>query len=175
MALARELLEPYFTRTIIASDPRRFMIRHGWTLLGFSLPFVLIFAIPVLGLFFAGYANGAAAVVLSDLWFADRRNGVELDTDRRPSLDKLDTHHMVRRVSDGDTRPPLVDTHDRVPPALDRIDSTDSQSSERHHSRTAGLNDIHSDHLPSGELDLDRLDSHDVNHTALARGPSETR
>eukprot|EP01102_Stenamoeba_stenopodia_P011467 TRINITY_DN3526_c0_g1_i1.p1 TRINITY_DN3526_c0_g1~~TRINITY_DN3526_c0_g1_i1.p1 ORF type:complete len:239 (+),score=58.64 TRINITY_DN3526_c0_g1_i1:316-1032(+) len=75
-ALSRELFDPYLARLRKSSTPKSiteqsdelYLLRryHG-TLLGFALPFELLFSVPILGLPCFGIAQAAAPAVLVDI------------------------------------------------------------------------------------------------------------
>jgi len=76
-ALSRELLDPFYIRTINKRETIEFQERYGWILIGFGLPFVLLFSIPIVGLFFAGFATGAAANLYSNLIALNQQYNVD--------------------------------------------------------------------------------------------------
>jgi uncharacterized protein involved in cysteine biosynthesis len=68
VALAWELLDPYFDK--LGLDPaaqRAVLARHQRALLGFSLPFVFVMAIPVVGALAFGLAQAAIATVVLEV------------------------------------------------------------------------------------------------------------
>jgi hypothetical protein len=68
VALAWELLDPYFDK--LGLDPaaqRALLARHQRALLGFSLPFVFVMAIPVVGALAFGLAQAAIATLVLEV------------------------------------------------------------------------------------------------------------
>jgi hypothetical protein len=92
-ALSRELLEPYFTRIRRDVDHRAFLAKHYCVLLGFGVPYVLLFSIPIAGLLCAWFANGAAASLLSDLIAMDAPASAQLRYLKRHPSHQLQTEH----------------------------------------------------------------------------------
>lgn len=65
LALAWELLDPYFDKLGLDRAAQRIVLRaHQPTLLGFALPFVFVLAIPIVGALAFGLAQAAIAMLV---------------------------------------------------------------------------------------------------------------
>lgn len=72
LALAWELLDPYFDKLGLDRTGQRTLLRrHQPSLLGFALPFVFVMAIPVVGALAFGLAQAAIAVLVVEIVEAD--------------------------------------------------------------------------------------------------------
>jgi uncharacterized protein involved in cysteine biosynthesis len=72
IALSWELLDPYFDKLGLDRPAQRAMLRrHQPALIGFSLPFVFVMAIPIVGALAFGVAQAAIAVLVVELIEAD--------------------------------------------------------------------------------------------------------
>lgn len=68
IALSWELLDPYFDKLGVDRDAQRALLRrHQAALVGFSLPFVFIMAIPIVGALAFGVAQAAIAVLVVEI------------------------------------------------------------------------------------------------------------
>lgn len=66
--LGWELLDPYFNRLGMKMDPQRDLIRrHRGAIIGFGLPFALLFAIPFVGPLCFAWSQAAAARLVVDV------------------------------------------------------------------------------------------------------------
>ncbi len=81
--LGWELLDPYFVRMGMRMDAQRQVVRaHRAGVIGFGLPFALLFAIPVLGPLCFAWAQAAAARLVTDVIEAQRPDADDPPTRR---------------------------------------------------------------------------------------------
>lgn len=68
LTLGWELLDPYFDKVGLTYGPQRaFVSRHRTGILGFGLPYAMVFAIPLVGPLCFGLAQAAAAMLVVDV------------------------------------------------------------------------------------------------------------
>ncbi len=76
VTLGWELLDPYFDKLRLDRPAQRALLRyHQAAVLGFSLPFVFVMAIPFVGALVFGLAQAAIATLVVDVIECDRREG----------------------------------------------------------------------------------------------------